>query len=49
LRRAVTASTPHFGLPDSGDLPTVASPDLSHLPRGETALDPETGGEFTKG
>jgi amino acid transporter len=49
LLEPVTASTPHFGLPDSGDMPTVISPDLSNLPPGETALDPETGDEFTKG
>jgi amino acid transporter len=49
LLAPVTASTPHFGLPDSGDMPTVISPDLSNLPPGETALDPETGDEFTKG
>jgi hypothetical protein len=39
----------HFGLPDSGDMPTVIAPDLSNLPPGETALNPETGEEFTKG
>jgi amino acid transporter len=48
LLEPVTASTPHFGLPDSGDMPTLISPDLSNLPPGETALDPETGDEFTK-
>lgn len=39
---------PTLGLPDSGDMPTVISPDLSNLPPGETAIDPETGVEFTK-
>jgi hypothetical protein len=29
-------------------LPTVVAKDLSNLPPGETALDPETGVEFTK-
>ena len=43
------AVEPHFGLPDSGDMPTVIAPDLSNLPQGETALNPETGEEFTKG
>ena len=37
-----------FGLPDSGDMPTVIAPDLSNLPPGETAVNPETGEEFTK-
>ena len=44
-----TAVEPMFGLPDSGDMPTVIAPDLSNLPPGETALNPETGEEFTKG
>ncbi|GAY18901.1 APC family permease [Mycobacterium sp. shizuoka-1] len=44
-----TAVEPTFGLPDSGDMPTVIAPDLSNLPPGETALNPETGEEFTKG
>ncbi|NBQ43183.1 MAG: APC family permease [Mycobacteriaceae bacterium] len=39
---------PTLGLPDSGDMPTVISPDLSNLPPGKTAIDPETGVEFTK-
>ncbi len=43
-----TATVPTFGLPDSGDMPTVIAPDLSNLPPGETAVDPETGKEFTK-
>jgi amino acid transporter len=38
----------HFGLPDSGEMPTVISPDLSNLPPGEKAVDPITGEEFTK-
>lgn len=41
-------STPSFGLPDSGDMPTVISPDLSNLPPGESAVDPLSGEEFTK-
>jgi len=44
-----TGVEPMFGLPDSGDMPTVIAPDLSNLPSGETALNPETGEEFTKG
>ena len=40
---------PMFGLPDSGDMPTVIAQDLSNLPPGETAVNPETGEEFTKG
>jgi amino acid transporter len=44
-----TGAEPMFGLPDSGDMPTVIAPDLSNLPAGETALNPETGEEFTKG
>jgi amino acid transporter len=44
-----TASEAMFGLPDSGDMPTVIAPDLSNLPAGETAINPETGEEFTKG
>ena len=44
-----TAVEPMFGLPDSGDMPTVIAPDLSNLPPGETAVNPETGEEFTKG
>ncbi|WP_167105542.1 APC family permease [Mycobacterium sp. DL592] len=43
-----TAVEPMFGLPDSGDMPTVIAPDLSNLPPGETAINPETGEEFTK-
>jgi amino acid transporter len=49
LLEPVTAGAPHFGLPDSGDKPTVISPDLSNLPTGETAIDPVSGEEFTKG
>jgi amino acid transporter len=44
-----TGVEPMFGLPDSGDMPTVIAPDLSNLPSGETAVNPETGEEFTKG
>ncbi len=43
-----TGVEPKFGLPDSGDMPTVIAPDLSNLPPGETAVNPETGEEFTK-
>lgn len=43
-----TAVEPTLGLPDSGDMPTVIAPDLSNLPPGETAVNPETGEEFTK-
>ena len=32
-----------FGLPDSGEMPTVIAPDLSNLPPGRTAVDPLTG------
>ena len=39
---------PTLGLPDSGDMPTVIAPDLSNLPPGETAINPETGEEFTR-
>jgi amino acid transporter len=45
----IEASAPHVGLPDSGDMPTVIAPDLSNLPAGETAIDPQTGEEFSKG
>ncbi|MDT5002601.1 MAG: hypothetical protein QOK12_4706 [Mycobacterium sp.] len=39
----------YFGLPDSGDMPTVIAPDLSNLPTGGIAIDPATGEEFSKG
>jgi amino acid transporter len=42
------ATVPRFGLPDSGDMPTVIAPDLSNLPPGEKAVDTETGEEFTR-
>jgi amino acid transporter len=48
LLEPATASVAHFGLPDSGQMPTVISPDLSNLPAGEVAIDPRTGQEFTK-
>jgi amino acid transporter len=48
LLEPAIGSVAHFGLPDSGDMPTVISPDLSNLPAGETAIDPATGEEFTK-
>ena len=44
----IDASVPHFGLPDAGDMPTVIAPDLSNLPAGERAIDPQTGEEFTR-
>ncbi len=44
-----TGTEAMFGLPDSGDMPTIIAPDLSNLPAGETAINPETGEEFTKG
>ena len=43
-----TAVEPTLGLPDSGDMPTIIAPDLSNLPAGETAINPETGEEFTR-
>jgi amino acid transporter len=49
LLEPATASVAHFGLPDSGDMPTVISPDLSNLPSGETAVNLQTGEEFTRG
>ncbi|HEV7422552.1 MAG TPA: amino acid transporter, partial [Mycobacterium sp.] len=49
LLEPATASTARFGLPDSGDMPTVIAADLSNLPAGETAVNPTTGEEFTKG
>ncbi|WP_431277017.1 APC family permease [Leifsonia poae] len=33
---------PTFGLPDSGDMPLIISPDLSNLPPGQTAINSET-------
>lgn len=47
LLEPAVGSVAHFGLPDSGNMPTVISPDLSNLPRGEWAVDPATGEEFT--
>ncbi|CAN5533057.1 APC family permease [soil metagenome] len=49
LMEPAIGSTAHFGLPDSGQMPTVIAPNLSNLPPGETAVDPQTGEEFTKG
>lgn len=49
LLEPAVGSVARFGLPDSGEMPTVISPDLSNLPAGETAVDPITGEEFTKG
>jgi hypothetical protein len=48
LLEPAVASPAHFGLPDSGDMPTVISPDLSNLPAGGRAIDPTTGEEFSK-
>jgi amino acid transporter len=47
LEPAIGAAA-HFGLPDSGEMPTVIAPDLSNLPAGEKAIDAITGEEFTK-
>ncbi|MCV7421869.1 APC family permease [Mycobacterium yunnanensis] len=47
LLEPAVGSVAHFGLPDSGEMPTVISPDLSNLPRGERAVDPSTGEEFS--
>jgi len=49
LLEPAEGSAAHFGLPDSGDMPMVISPDLSNLPKGERAIDPITGEEFTRG
>jgi len=49
LLEPAEGSAAHFGLQDSGDMPTVISPDLSNLPKGERAIDPITGEEFTRG
>ena len=48
LLEPAVGSVARFGLPDSGDMPTVISPDLSNLPAGETAVNPSTGEEFTR-
>jgi hypothetical protein len=48
LLEPVAGSVAHFGLPDSGDMPTVISQDLSNLPPGGTAIDSSTGEEFSK-
>lgn len=48
ILQPATAVEPTLGLPDSGDMPTVIAPDLSNLPPGETAINPETGEEFTR-
>ena len=48
LLEPAVGSVAHFGLPDSGDMPTVISQDLSNLPRGERAVDPSTGEEYTR-
>ena len=37
----------HVGLPDSGQMPTVISPDLSNLPEGGIVQDTETGERFS--
>jgi amino acid transporter len=49
LLEPAIGSVARFGLPDSGEMPTVIAPDLSNLPEGEMAVDPATGEEFTKG
>ncbi|GJN99027.1 hypothetical protein NJB1728216S_49540 [Mycobacterium marinum] len=38
----------HLALPDSGDMQTVIAADLSNLPAGETAVNPQTGQHLTK-
>ena len=48
LLEPAIGSVARFGLPDSGDMPTVISQDLSNLPAGERAVDARTGEEFTK-
>ena len=48
LLEPAVGSVAHFGLPDSGQMPTVIAPNLSNLPAGEWAVDPSTGEEFTK-
>ncbi|OPX06239.1 APC family permease [Mycobacterium sp. AT1] len=48
LLEPAVGSVAHFGLPDSGQMPTVIAPNLSNLPAGERAVDPSTGEEFTK-
>ncbi|MDR3660392.1 MAG: APC family permease [Mycobacterium sp.] len=49
LETATDTTVARFGLPDSGDLPTVIAPDLSNLPPGETAVDTGTRAEFSRG
>jgi amino acid transporter len=48
LLEPADAAVPTLGLPDSGNVATVIAPDLSNLPPGETALDPQTRTEFTR-
>ncbi len=48
LLEPAVGSVARFGLPDSGEMPTVIAPDLSNLPAGEKAIDPITGEEFSK-
>lgn len=48
LLEPAVGSVAHFGLPDSGQMPTVIAPNLSNLPAGERAVDPATGEEFTQ-
>ncbi|ETZ93586.1 hypothetical protein L828_1103 [Mycobacteroides abscessus MAB_030201_1061] len=46
---APAAATTHFGLPDAVEAQqTVIAGDLSNLPEGEVAVNPQTGEEFTK-
>jgi amino acid transporter len=49
LMEPAIGSVARFGLPDSGQMPTVIAQNLSNLPPGETAVDAQTGEEFTKG
>ncbi|MCW2799061.1 MAG: amino acid transporter [Aeromicrobium sp.] len=43
-----TGSVAHVGLPDSGEMPTVIAQDLSNLPPGQVAIDPQTGERFVR-
>ncbi len=42
------SSVPTYGLPDSGEMPTVIAPDLSNLPPGQRAVNPYSGVEVEK-
>ncbi|CAM4294562.1 putative amino acid permease YhdG [Mycobacterium basiliense] len=49
LLEPAASPTAHLALPDSGDMATVIAEDLSNLPAGETAVNPQTGEQLTKG